>query len=225
MTRRWTALALTVGTLVALSLPSQAQIFGTGVLPVTEVGPSLWQNTITAVESVAQTINMVLELTPVDELIVAQGIADDLALLQEILAQAQGLAYDLETLNAQITALFDLETAPATRPALDARLTTIRQTVAEVRRFALCTQTLLATVLRTIDHLRGLLDSVGALLGNMQGNQRLIEVHSTVSKTLAVQLTMNTAFQRADVVERLSKELLLESLGRIQATQLDGWPR
>ena len=72
-------------------VPSRAQVLGTGILPVTEVGAQLIQSTvtatqsvITAIEAVIQTANMFLELTPVDEIIVGGQIAEDLALLAEV---------------------------------------------------------------------------------------------------------------------------------------------
>ena len=79
-------------------------------MPVIEVGANLAQNShdraqsvITAVESVLQTANMVLELTPVDEVIVGGQIAEDLALLAEIMVTAELVWYDLQSLEAQIT--------------------------------------------------------------------------------------------------------------------------
>jgi hypothetical protein len=120
--------------------------------------------------------------------------------------------------------LFDLETAPDTREGLDERLVEIKRTLQEANIFALRTQTLARTVLRTVDHLMGLLDSIGALVGNMQGNQRILEVQSTVSKTLAV-LELHTAtFQRAETTERMAGALIIESIRRIECRRLDGWP-
>jgi hypothetical protein len=45
--------------LLALALPTRAhaQVLGTGVLPVTEVGAQLWQSTITAGQSVLTATN------------------------------------------------------------------------------------------------------------------------------------------------------------------------
>ena len=58
-------------------------VLGTGVLPVTEVGPNLFQSTITAVQSTltafatAQSAaNSILDLTPLDEIIMASGIIE-----------------------------------------------------------------------------------------------------------------------------------------------------
>ena len=97
---------------LSIALPTHAQILGTGVMPVTEIGPNLAQNSITATqsiitaaESVLQTANMVRELVPVDEIIVGKQIAEDLATLGEVLSNAEAVWYDLKSLDAQVTAL------------------------------------------------------------------------------------------------------------------------
>jgi hypothetical protein len=167
---------------------------------------------------------MILELTPVDDLIVAGGIAEDMAALADIWSQASGLSYDLSSLNTQITVLFDLDTAPDTREGLDARLLELKRTAYEVRVFALRTQTLAQTVLRTVDHLLGLLDSISAFVGNMQANQRIMEAQSTVVKTLAVMDTHTAAYHRAETADKLAEALIIESVRRIECRRLDGWP-
>ena len=132
MSRR--RLAGVVMACLALAQPLQAQVLGTGILPVTEVGANLYQNTVTAVQSVLTAIaaaetaaNTLLDLTPLDEVITLQGILEDVKLLADIVAQAEGLSNDVASLRAQIAALFDLETAPASTSALQERLAEIRR--------------------------------------------------------------------------------------------------
>ena len=129
------------------------------------------QSVITAIEAVLQTANQVLELTPVDEMIVGGQIAEDLALLAEIVVSAELVWYDLQSLEAQITALFGLDNAPDTRAGLDERLLEIKQFYYRSLSFAMRTQTLVMTMFRTVEHVSRLIDAVGALIGNMQGNQ------------------------------------------------------
>jgi uncharacterized protein YqgV (UPF0045/DUF77 family) len=167
-------LALTLGLLLCDSIPhASAQVLGTGVLPVTEVGANLFQNTITAIESVLQTINMVLELTPVEEVIVGGQLAEDMAALGEVVSSAQLVWYDAQSLNAQIRAMFDLDTAPDTVQGLQLRYQEIQRTAFQAQSFAMRTQTLLLTVFNTIEHVTRLIDSVASLVGNMQGNRAL----------------------------------------------------
>ena len=113
---------------------AQAQVLGTGVLPVQEIGAQLFhstvtavQSTISAVEDVVQTASALQELVPLDAILVAEGIAEDLAALADIVRQAEGLSYDIASLQAQIDALFNLDTAPASTSELQVRLAEIRR--------------------------------------------------------------------------------------------------
>src|SRR5215831_5191439 len=134
------------------------------------------QNTITAIESVLTTIqailieaNQILELTPLDGIATAGGIAEDMALLGQLVEQAQGLSYDIGSIEAQITSLFNLDTAPDTRDGLTERLAQIKQLKYQCYSYATKVQTLLRTALRTVDHLQGLLDTLASIVGNLSG--------------------------------------------------------
>jgi conjugal transfer/entry exclusion protein len=183
------------------------------------------QTTITAVESVLQTANQVLELTPVDEIIVGTQIAEDLAILGEIVLNAELVWYDLESLDSQIEALFGLELAPDTRDGLDERLQEIKSLYYRTLSFAMRTQTLIMTVLHTIEHVSRLIDSVGALIGNLQSNQVQVQTTATISKTLTVLEVQTAAWQRADTVQRLSDAVIIESLHKISILRLEDHPR
>src|SRR6266487_1894880 len=118
-------LGLSLVLLLGLVATAQAQ------LPVIDAG-NLVQNTTTAIESVLTTIetvlieaNQVLELTPLDEIAVAGGMAEDMQLLGQLVQEAEGLSYDLGSLRAQIDALFNLNTTPKTTNTLQKHLNTI----------------------------------------------------------------------------------------------------
>jgi len=189
------------------------------------------QNIITAVQSVLTTIqtvlieaNQILELTPLDDIAVAGGIAEDMELLGLLLEQAEGLSYDVGSLETQITALFDLDTAPDTRDGLTERMAEIKRLKFQSYRYAAKVQTLLSTAARTIEHLTGLLDTVGALLGNMQGNQTHAQFQSVLGKHAANMQVQQAAFQRAKTVDKLSEALIIESINRIQERRMEDWP-
>jgi D-serine deaminase-like pyridoxal phosphate-dependent protein len=190
MIRRIVALVVTLGLVLGLTPPLPAQILGTGVIPVTEIGANLYHNTVTAGQSIltaiatAETVaNQILDLTPVDEVITLQGVTADLAALADMLGQVEGLSADVQSLEAQITALFDLDTAPASTSALQARLAEIRRVRSQCYTYAMKLQTLMTTAVRTIDHLTALLTSVSTFLGAKQGIQTLVQVNATMSKT------------------------------------------
>jgi conjugal transfer/entry exclusion protein len=199
-------------------------------LPVVDVA-DIAQNTITAIESVLTTIqtilieaNQILELTPLDDLQTAGGIAEDMALLGQLVTQAEGLSYDLGSLQAQITVLFHLDTAPDTRDGLTARLAEIKRVKFQCYTYAARVQVLMQTALRTVDHLQGLLDTLSQLVGNMQGNQTHAQLTTVASKHLANLDVQMASFQRAQTVDKLSEALILESITKIQARRIEDWP-
>ena len=199
-------------------------------LPVIDMG-NLAQNTITAIESVLTTIqtilieaNQVLELTPLDDIAVSGGIAEDMALLGQLVEQAEGLSYDIGSLQGQIESLFNLDTAPDTRDGLTERLAEIKRVKYQSYSYAARVQTLMRTALRTVDHLQGLLDTLGAIVGNMGGNQTVGQFHAVSSKHLANLDVQMASFQRAQTVDKLSDALILESITKIQARRIEDWP-
>ena len=199
-------------------------------LPVVDVA-DIAQNTITAIESVLTTIqtilieaNQILELTPLDDLQTAGGIAEDMALLGQLVTQAEGLSYDMGSLQAQITVLFHLDTAPDTRDGLTARLAEIKRVKFQCYTYAARVQVLMQTALRTVDHLQGLLDTLSQLVGNMQGHQTHAQLTTVASKHLANLDVQMASFQRAQTVDKLSEALILESITKIQARRIEDWP-
>ena len=211
--------------LVGMILPRIAQ----SQLPVTDVG-NLAVNTttsvqaaITATEAVLQTAAALEELLPLDAIIAAEGIAEDLVALADILAQAQGLSYDLQSLESQIETLLNLDTAPADVESLQVRFVELRTLVVQGRTFGLRIQTLITTLFRTIDHTIALVSSVAAFVGQKQGLQTLAQQQSNMSKTLTILTATNIAWQRNDLVERWAKDVVIESIHRIDYERLGSW--
>ena len=189
------------------------------------------ENIITAIQSVLTTIqtilieaNQILELTPLDEIAVAGGIAEDMALLGQLVEQAQGLSYDIGSIETHIQSLFNLDTAPDTRDGLTQRLAEIKQVKYQCYTYAAKVQTLMRTALRTVDHLQGLLDTLSALVGNMQGNQTVGQFSAVSSKHLANLDAQMASYQRAQTVDKLSEALIIESINQIQAKRMEDWP-
>ena len=212
--------------LVGLCFAGQAE----AQLPVIDLG-NLAQNTLTAIESVLTTIqtilieaNQILELIPLDDIAVSGGIAEDMALLGQLVEQAEGLSYDIGSLQAQLESLFNLDTAPDTRDGLTARLAEIKRQKYLAYSYAARVQTLMRTALRTVDHLQGLLDTLSDLIGNMQANQTHAQLTTVASKHLANLDVQIASFQRAQTVDKLSEALILESITKIQARRIEDWP-
>jgi len=218
--------------LVSAPVPGGAQILGTGVTPVVEVGANLGQNTITAVQSAitaAQTtliqLNQIVDMTPVKSLTAAGGIIEDMELLCDIIKQTEAINTDLQSLEAQMAALLDIHQAPRTRSDLQKRMDELKRMRQQARMYAMRTQTLIKTLLRTGDHMKALLTDVSKLLGNLAGQQRLAEVQTTIHKTLAVQAAQAAAWQRMDTLDKMGDVLVIESISLIEYSRLEGWPR
>jgi len=221
--RRWffwlSILLLCKSMLVGWPAPAQAQV-------AVFDAANLVQTTVTAIQSVLSVANQVLELTQLGQVVLATGAyAADLEQLATIVREARGLSYDLQSLNAQITLLFSLDTAPASATELHQRLTAIRQMVFESYVYALRTQTLLTTTLRTVQHLTRLVASIEALIGNLQSNQTLAQLDGTLTQSLATLQVQTNAYQRAQSVERMAEPLTLESINRINESLLQDHPR
>jgi conjugal transfer/entry exclusion protein len=199
-------------------------------LAVIDVG-NLAQNTITAAESVLTTIqtilieaNQILELMPLNNIAMASDMAEDMALLASIAEQTEGLSYDIGSLEAQIVALFSLETAPDTRDGLTERLAEIKRVKFQAYSYAARTQTLLKTAMRTVEHLHNLLETTAVLIGNMQGNQVHAQYMAVSNKHLANLDVQIAAYYRAETTDKLSEALIIESITKIQVKRMADWP-
>jgi conjugal transfer/entry exclusion protein len=147
-----------------------------------------------------------------------------MALLGQLVEQAEGLSYDIGSLQAQLESLFNLDTAPDTRDGLTERLAEIKRVKYQSYTYAARVQTLMRTALRTVEHLQGLLDTLSDLVGNMQGNQAHAQLTTVASKHLANLDVQMASFQRAQTVDKLSEALILESITKIQARRIEDWP-
>jgi conjugal transfer/entry exclusion protein len=217
-------LALSLLLVLMLMSPAQAQL---SVIDET----NLVQNLITAIESVLSVIqeilieaNQILELTPLDEIAVAGGIAEDMALLGQLIEQAEGLSYDISSIESQVTVLFSLDTAPDTRDGLTERLAEIKRVKYQSYLYATRVQTLMRTALRTVEHLQALLDTISGIVGNMGGNQTHVQATTVATKHLANLDVQIAAYHRAQTVDKLSEGLILESIEKIQRARMEDWP-
>ena len=193
-------------------------------IPVTDVG-NLLQNTVQAVQTVLMVGNQLLELAGLGEIVLGDDMAAELDQLGGILEEAQGLRMDLNTIQLQVTLLFDLHSAPQSSSALRQRLAEIRQLTWTVYVDALRTQTLLQSSLSALRHMTRLLAAIGEFVGNNQGNQTLAQLDSKLTIELIKLKEQTAAHQRAQTVDRLTEPLTIESLYRIQESIMADWPR
>jgi len=211
--------ALCVGLVLLLGwcTPALAQ------LPVTDVG-NLLQNTIQAAQAVLMVANQVLELTGLDEIVLGDDLGADLGQLQELGQDAQGLEADLANIQLQITLLFDLQTAPNSSTALQARLAAIRQLTWKAYVDALRTESLLQSSVSALRHMVRIIEGLGAFLGNQQGNQTLAQMDAKLTVELIKLRTQTAAFHRAQALDRLEEPLAVESLSNIHKAIMEDYP-
>jgi conjugal transfer/entry exclusion protein len=176
---------------------------------------NLAQNIAQWVQTVLMVANQILELTPVDEIILSGEFQSTLEEMSTIIAEVVGLAYDINSLNAQITVLFDLGSAPDSMGGLKERLAEIRQVAYQCHVYALRTQTLVRTTLSAVQHLTRLVDAIGSFLGNMQGNQTVAQLNGTLTEIMAKLQIQTAAYDRSKSVEHITDVMILESLHRI----------
>ena len=206
--------------LLAIGTPQRVQ----AQLPVTDVG-NLLANTAQLAQAVLMVANMVLELTPLGEIVLGDEFSSDLESLGTIVQEAQALAYDLSSLNSQISTLFDLNTAPRTSRDLQLRLAAMRRVVVDSYVYALRTQTLIRTALSTVRHLARLLAAIGDLTGNMAANQTLIQLEEKLNQSLATLQVQTAAYERAQSVDHLMEPMTIESLHRINEAAMADYPQ
>jgi hypothetical protein len=178
------------------------------------------QSVITAGEAVTQTAQGVTNLLPLDAIIAADGIAEDMQAIGAVLEDAAGLMQDLQALQA----LFDVRTAPVTFPALKERMSAMNTAIHQARNYALKTQLLIYTIGRTLTHLTGLVNGIEALAGNRQAQQQIVQVNATISKTLTVLTTQTSSEQRDQTLTRMREEVILASMAKINEARWQGWP-
>jgi hypothetical protein len=181
------------------------------------------QTSITAVQTVLIVANQILELTPLDGITIQDSYDSDISDLGAIATEGAALMGDISALQAEITALFDLSTAPSTSTELAQRLHDIRAAVFQARSYALRTQALIRTLTNAANHLQGLVDAIGDYVGNMQSGQSVNQSLAELNKTSAVLTTQAAAYQRADVLAQMEAPLMIESWLLIKQNVMAGY--
>jgi hypothetical protein len=199
-------------------------------LPVIDIA-DIGQNTITAIQTTVSAATLILmdikmaeELLPLDSIILQDGLFDaDMGDLSQIATEGQALIGDIGALKAEVTALFDLSTAPATSTELAQRLHDMRAAIFQVRSYALRTQALIRTLNNTVTHLQGLVGAIGDYVGGMQGRQSLNQQMAEVNKAAAVLSAQTAAMNNAETLGKMEQPLMIESWLLIKQNVMAGY--
>ena len=122
-----------------------------------------------------------------------------------------------------INTMFALDSAPGSTSELSERLWETRRQVSTAYSYALRTQTLIQTAIRTVTHILAIYEQISALLGNLSGQQNLSQQLTKLVQLGTENKITQTAFERARSLDRITEPLILESLEKINESD-DGGP-
>jgi hypothetical protein len=194
-------------------------------LSVAEVGTNLTYNGVQAAEAVFQTAQWILDLAPLESFEFSDAFMEDLATLQELASEAQQIGLDLASLQAQINALFGLERAPMTSFEYRQRVADINRRIFQVYGYAMRTQTLINTTIRTVEHITGFIGQVAALLGKLSVEQTLSQQLGKLHQLHAEANVQLSAFQHAQSTEALAPGVLEQGMQNITDAMMADHPR
>jgi hypothetical protein len=195
------------------------------VITNANTGVTAIQTTISAVQAVLQTAHWVIEQTPFDEAIGSGELAVDTAEIVALVQDAQALGFEITALAAQVQSLFGLAGAPRTTTEFAVRMAEIRGAVYQTRSYAVRAQSLVTSVIRTVNLILRVYDRMQSILGNLSGQQQLSEQLTQLVTLQTKQNIAEMASQLAENVDRLQEPLILESLDRINKATMATHPR
>jgi hypothetical protein len=209
--------------LAVLIILSGAGLVG-AQLPVID-NANLFQNTISAFNLVINTEQWLIDLLPLESFEIAGAYAEDLALLQELAGEAAQIGIDLASIQAQLEGLLGLESAPLTSYEYRQRVTEINTRIWQVYGYAMRTQTLINTAVRTVDHIMGLIETVAGLLGKLSVEQNVSQQLGKMHQLQAEAHVVTAAFAHAKSVEALAPGVLQQGLANINDAMMEDHPR
>jgi hypothetical protein len=194
-------------------------------LPVAEVGQNLTYNGIQAAETVFQTAQWILDLAPLEDYIFPEGAAEDLAQLSALAEEAEAVSFGLSSTQAQLTALFSLESAPTTSYEFRERVTEINRTLFQTYSYAMRTQSLLLTTIHTVEHILGFIEIVAGLTGKLSAQQTLAQQLGKLQQLHAEANVQRSAFERAKSLEGVTPGVLQQGIYHITDAMMEDHPR
>jgi hypothetical protein len=193
-------------------------------LAVQEVGQNLTYNGIQAAEAVFQTAQWILDMAPLEEYLFPEGAAEDLAQVKALAEEAKAHGFGLSSLQAQLT-LFDPENAPTTTFEFRERVTEIDRTLFQVSSYAMRTQNLLVTAMRTVEHILGFIEIVAGLEGKLSVQQTLSQQLGKLQQLHTEANIQRSAFERARSLEGVMPGVLRQGIQNILDRMMEDHPR
>jgi hypothetical protein len=222
-------LAVRMGTVLVLLMLSTSQapqaqvaVYDAGNFIPNNI--SAFQSILTTIQTILIEANQILELTSLDDIALMADFASTVGQLQELMAEGQALMGDVRSAEAQITALFSPQDVPRTPVLLQQRVNDMQQAVFEARRYAGKVQSLVTTLDSLLGHVVTIAGQLGDLVGNKAGHQSVAQLQAAANHTAATQALQVAAFQRAEILQSMSRTLVVQSVNAIEADRWRGWP-
>lgn len=183
-----------------------------------------FESITTALMTTQTVVNQVLDLTPLDELLILEGYVEDLQLLASLAQDVKRTYRGFTSAQAQFQALFGMSDLPWTHAGYAARRSEVAAAVIETRDYAVCTRNLVFNSLRTINHMLALVSKVRAILGNVQGIGVLQQSQAKLAQILLEGNLTQAAEDQAETMQRADEISAVESLRLINADVFKSWP-
>ena len=187
----------------------------TAQLPVEEIGYNLALNNVQAAEAVFQTGQWILDMAPLEAWGVVEMAQDDLNILRELVAEAQLIGMEIASVQAQLNGLFGLETAPITSFGFRERVGEINWRLWEVYGYSMRVQTLITTIVRTVEHIIGFVEQVAELLGKLGVEQTLSQQLAKLHQLESEGNAARAAYQFAQSTHAIAPGVLHQGLRNI----------
>ena len=217
--------------LVLCGLPVKSQAQTVVGIPVYDLANHI-VNTVTSIESYITTVQAILLVADsVTNLISGgtvttdAGFLADLVALQSLLVEAEGLSYDIQSLERQIGTFLALESAPDSTRAVRERLTELRRVRSQAYIYALRVQTLIQTATRIVDRIVRIVEKLAEVIGNLAGHEKKSDQVAQLNQIQLIHNTTVQSFERAETVSRAEEVLIEESVERINEQLIADWPR
>jgi hypothetical protein len=214
--------------MVLMSLHGQraeAQLAVADVITELQTTITSIQATISAGEAVIHTAKWIIDQTGFDELMLGEDWSEDIGQLNALVMEAEALSYDIGSLESLLNSTFSLEGAPDNTTAFQEQQREIRRYVYQGYTYAMRTQTMIRTALRTVTHVLRIYEQVSAIFGTVSGHQNLAQSQAKLVQLATESKVTVTAMQRAQSLERINEPLILESLDRINEATMADHPR
>jgi hypothetical protein len=183
------------------------------------------QTTISAGEAVIHTAKWILEQTPLDELAMGEEWVEDLRTMESLVREAQALGYDINSLRNTLRHTFSLESAASNSIDFESKMFEMRRAVSQGYTYAVTTQGLIQTSIRTVTHMLSIYKKISELLGNLSGQQNLSESLSKLQQLAAEEKVAGNAYRLAQGFERLQEPVIVESLYWMNQEVMKSHPR